>query len=77
MCPIKHTGEQQRIAIARALANDPPLILADEPTGNLDESNVQLVLNILKDTNSKGKTIILATHDDRLIQNASRVIEIA
>lgn len=69
-------GEQQRVAIARALANDPAIILADEPTGNLDESNVQSVLNIFRDINREGKTIILATHDDRLVQNSSRVIKL-
>ncbi|RYD06698.1 hypothetical protein N752_03215 [Desulforamulus aquiferis] len=58
------------------LANNPPLILADEPTGNLDGDNVQSVLNILRDLNREGKTIILATHDDRLIQNSSRVIRL-
>jgi ABC-type lipoprotein export system ATPase subunit len=72
--PELSAGEQQRVAIARALANDPPLILADELTGNLDEDNVHSVLNILRDINKEGKTIILATHDDRLVKNSSRVI---
>jgi putative ABC transport system ATP-binding protein len=57
-------GEQQRIAIARALANDPPLILADEPTGNLDSSNGQHILDLLLDVQRRrGATLVLVTHD--------------
>jgi cell division transport system ATP-binding protein len=60
-------GEQQRVAIARALLNDPEIILADEPTGNLDPQTSAEVLEVLKNINSNGKTIIMATHDYALL----------
>ncbi len=60
-------GEQQRIAIARALLNDPELILADEPTGNLDPQTSVEVMKVLQDINANGRTIIMATHDYALI----------
>lgn len=60
-------GEQQRIAIARALLNDPELILADEPTGNLDPQTSVEVMKVLQDINQNGRTIVMATHDYALI----------
>jgi cell division transport system ATP-binding protein len=60
-------GEQQRVAIARALLNDPELILADEPTGNLDPQTSAEVLEVLKNINANGKTVIMATHDYALL----------
>jgi cell division transport system ATP-binding protein len=63
-------GEQQRVALARALVNSPKILLADEPTGNLDDANKQQILNIFKDANVKGTTVVVATHDRRLIEQA-------
>ena len=60
-------GEQQRVALARALANDPPLFLADEPTGNLDAVNAQKIIDILHILKGKGKTVIVSTHDERIM----------
>jgi putative ABC transport system ATP-binding protein len=65
-------GEQQRVALARALANDPPLVLADEPTGNLDSVNAQKIVDVLKALKDKGKTVIVSTHDERLLQLSDR-----
>jgi putative ABC transport system ATP-binding protein len=67
-------GQQQRVAIARSLVNDPLLILADEPTGNLDSKTGQEVLDIITDLNRKGKTIILVTHDERVASRSHRVL---
>lgn len=66
-------GEQQRVALARALANDPQLFLADEPTGNLDTANAQKIVNILDSLRNQGKTIIVSTHDERIMQLATRI----
>ncbi|MBN1215387.1 MAG: ABC transporter ATP-binding protein [Candidatus Lokiarchaeota archaeon] len=68
------SGEQQRVAIARALANDPPLILADEPTANLDKETSSFIRNLFKELKQNKKTIIIATHDDFLIELADKII---
>lgn len=62
-------GEQQRVAIARAAANAPPLILADEPTGNLDEEATEKVMTLFRQLNKQGSTILIATHDASIIKN--------
>jgi putative ABC transport system ATP-binding protein len=67
-------GEQQRVCIARALINYPALILADEPTGNLDESNEGVVLDIFRKLHREGSTIIVVTHDPEVAREAERVI---
>lgn len=67
-------GQQQRVAIARSLVNDPLMILADEPTGNLDSKTGQEVLELIDRLNHSGKTIILVTHDDRVAARAHRII---
>jgi len=67
-------GEQQRVAFARALANDPELILADEPTGNLDEKNGMKIVEVLQMLKSKGKTVIVATHDTQIKQLADQIL---
>jgi cell division transport system ATP-binding protein len=65
-------GEQQRVALARALVNDPKILLADEPTGNLDDANKNQILTIFKDANIRGTTVIVATHDRRLIEQSHK-----
>ncbi len=70
-------GEQQRVGIARALINQPKLILADEPTGNLDEANEQIVVNLLRELHAAGHTILLVTHDLSIGRLADRRIELA
>ncbi len=69
-------GEQQRVCIARALINHPKLILADEPTGNLDEVNEAIVVNLLRDLHTEGHTILLVTHDPTIGRLADRRIEL-
>ncbi|HKW99471.1 MAG TPA: ATP-binding cassette domain-containing protein [Bryobacteraceae bacterium] len=69
-------GEQQRVSIARALANDPKIILADEPTGNLDAANEQIVLDLLSGLHAQGRTILLVTHDERVGRCADRRINL-
>ena len=70
-------GQQQRVAIARALAAKPPLILADEPTGNLDSNSGKEVMCIINELWAEGRTIILITHDDSIAETAHRVIRIS
>jgi len=69
-------GQQQRVAIARALVTDPPIILGDEPTGNLDSKSGKEIMQIFKNLNAKGNTIILITHDDHIAEQAKRIIRI-
>lgn len=70
-------GEQQRVAIARSMANSPALILADEPTGNLDSRTTRLVMDLFKLCNTAGATVIIATHDEAIYKNSSyRVLEL-
>ena len=70
-------GEQQRVALARALINHPKLILADEPTGNLDEANEQIVLDLLQELHRAGHTILVVTHSAEIGHMADRRIELA
>lgn len=70
-------GQQQRVAIARALSSKPPLILADEPTGNLDSKSGVEVMKMLKEIHAEGNTIVLITHDSDVAQQAQRVVRIA
>ena len=67
-------GEQQRVCIARALINYPRLILADEPTGNLDEANEKIVIDIFKELHREGSTIIVVTHDPEVAEDAGRTV---
>ena len=67
-------GEQQRVAVARALANDPEFLLCDEPTGNLDRKNGELVAEIFQELASGGQTIVMVTHDPNLAQKARRIV---
>lgn len=65
-------GEQQRIAIARALVNDPALVLADEPTGNLDRGRAREVMDLFREMNTRGTTVVVATHDPDLVRHVGR-----
>jgi energy-coupling factor transporter ATP-binding protein EcfA2 len=69
-------GEQQRVCIARALINDPKIILADEPTGNLDAQNEEIVLRLLRDFHQQGRTIVMVTHDPVVARLADRRVDL-
>ena len=71
------TGEQQRVALARALLREPKLILADEPTGNLDAENSRVILDYLADFAKQGGAVLMATHDDRAREAAGRLLELS
>lgn len=70
-------GEQERVAIARAVVNEPPILFADEPTGNLDSRNSAEVMKLLKKLNAEGQTIVMVTHSRRNAEYADRIIEVA
>jgi putative ABC transport system ATP-binding protein len=69
-------GQQQRVAVARALCGDPAMILADEPTGNLDSHSTEDVLNLLDELHAGGRTIVLITHEAEVAERAERVIHV-
>lgn len=69
-------GQKQRVAIARTLVKDCEIILADEPTGSLDEKNSQMIIDILKAVNQQGKTVIIVTHDNTIANQCNRIIEL-
>ena len=69
-------GQQQRVAIARALVNKPSIIFADEPTGNLDSQTGDDVMNLFKELNNQGQTIILITHEEDIARQSKRIINI-
>ena len=69
-------GQQQRVAVARAVAAKPPIILADEPTGNLDTKSTQEIMEMLKELHRSGRTVIIITHDEEIASQAHRVIRI-
>lgn len=70
-------GQQQRAAVARALANDPAILVADEPSGNLDSANSELVLDIFRTLSGEGRTVIIATHESGHLEQYDRVLQIA
>ncbi|MBP2630724.1 MAG: Phosphonate-transporting ATPase [Firmicutes bacterium] len=70
-------GQQQRVAIARCLSNDPPLIVADEPTGNLDPRTAESVIELFRELTRGGKTILMVTHDEDLARRSSRIVTVS
>ena len=75
--PSLSGGEQQRVAVARAVAGDPQIILADEPTGSLDDDSAAIIFQLLNRFHSRGATVVVATHDKSLIENATgRVLQL-
>jgi putative ABC transport system ATP-binding protein len=70
-------GQQQRVAIARAIVTNPALILADEPTGNLDSRSTEHVLSIFEDLNGSGRTVVMITHEDEVAGHAERLVRLA
>jgi putative ABC transport system ATP-binding protein len=69
-------GEQERVAIARAIVNKPPILLADEPTGSLDSNTADEILNLLKELNEEGQTIIMVTHNPDACKDTTRTIHV-
>ena len=69
-------GQQQRVAVARAVAGDPAILLADEPTGNLDSKNGEAVMDLLRELNGNGSTICMVTHDARYARHADREVNL-
>ncbi|MCH8192708.1 MAG: ABC transporter ATP-binding protein [Planctomycetes bacterium] len=69
-------GQQQRVAVARALGGNPSILLADEPTGNLDSTNGEAVMSLLKELHEEGATICMVTHDERYVQHAERTVHL-
>jgi putative ABC transport system ATP-binding protein len=69
-------GEQQRVCIARALINEPEILLADEPTGNLDQKNGEIILNLIKELHKEGNTIVLVTHNPEIANMGDRLIKL-
>ena len=69
-------GEQQRIALARALVNDPAVVLADEPTGNLDPEAAAIVLDVLREVAAEGRAVVLVTHEEAATDAATRVLRL-
>ena len=70
-------GQQQRVAIARCLSNDPPLLVADEPTGNLDSRTAEAVIELFRELTRGGKTILMVTHDEDLARRSSRILTVS
>jgi len=67
-------GEQQRVSVARALIHEPTILLVDEPTGNVDEENAEIIMNLIRSYNDKGTTVVLATHDKNIIKKYPRKV---